>query len=443
MTRPRVVIIGGGFGGHKAAQRLKHAPVDITLVDRSNHHLFQPLLYQVATATLAPSDIAAPIRFMHRGQKNIEVLMAEVTQIDVQAKRVVLDNGSLLVYDYLVVAPGARFSYFGHPEWEAIAPGLKSLDDARAIRNRFLSAFEAAERSDDPAQRDALMTFVIVGGGPTGCELAGIMAPVAHKAFFKEYHRIDTRKTKVILLEGTDHVLPGFPESLAKYAVRNLRQLGVDVRLGERVTNVTPDAVYVGAERIPTRNVFWAAGNEASHLGHDLGVPLDRQGRVIVERDLSIPGHPEVFVIGDLSISMKDDGQTPVPSVAPAAMQQGWLAGANIIATITGRSRKPFHYVNKGDLATIGRYKAIANFGFIRVTGVLAWYLWLFVHIMYLAGFRNRLSVLVEWAYAYFTYQRGSRVISRTAGPIDVPGPAIGQVENRAVNRTVASASQR
>jgi NADH:ubiquinone reductase (H+-translocating) len=435
VSRPRVVIIGGGFGGSKAAQRLKHAPVDITLVDRSNHHLFQPLLYQVATATLAPSDIATPIRMLLKRQKNVEVLMGEVTHIDVNAKCVELDHGvAILPYDYLVVASGARFSYFGHPEWEAIAPGLKSLDDARAIRNRFLSAFEAAERTDDPDAREALMTFVVVGGGPTGVELSGILAPVSHKAFPKEFHRIDTRKTKVILLEGTDHVLPGFPPSLANHAIRDLRQLGVEVRLNARVTGVTADAVFVGDVRIPTRSVFWAAGNEASTLGRHLGVPLDHQGRVKVERDLSIPGHPEVFVIGDLAISMKDDGQTPVPGVAPAAMQGGWLAGGNIIASITGRPRKPFHYVNKGDLATIGRYKAIANFGFLRVTGVLAWFLWLFVHIMYLAGFRNRLSVLVEWAYAYFTYQRGSRLISRTAGPIDVPDPA--------VNRAVASASR-
>jgi NADH:ubiquinone reductase (H+-translocating) len=447
MARPRVIIIGGGFGGHKAAQRLKHAPVDITLIDRSNHHLFQPLLYQVATATLAPSDIAAPIRWMHRDQKNIEVLMGEVTHIDVNAKRVELDSGrAVLSYDYLVIATGARHSYFGHSEWEAIAPGLKSLDDARGIRNRFLSAFEAAERTDDPQVRQALMTFVIVGGGPTGCELAGIMAPVSHKGFRKEYHRIDTRDTKVILLEGTDRILPGFPASLATHALHDLRGLGVDVRLGQRVTMVTPDAVFVGDERIPTRNVFWAAGNEASKLGRDLGVPLDRQGRVFVERDLSVPGRPEVFVVGDLAIVYKKDGKTPVPWVAPAAMQEGWLAGGNIIASVAGRPRKPFHYLNKGDLATLGRYKAIANFGFIRVTGFLAWFLWLFVHILYLAGFRNRLSVLVEWAYAYFTYQRGSRVISRTAGPIDVPGPVLSQTlspgQPQASDFTVATASR-
>jgi NADH dehydrogenase len=289
------------------------------------------------------------------------------------------------------------------------------------VRNRYLSAFEAAELTDDPDERQALMTFVIVGGGPTGCELAGIIAPVSRKAFRREFHNIDTAKTKVILLEGTHRILPGFPDSLANHALNDLRKLGVDIRLGELVTKVTPEAVYVGTERIPTRNVFWAAGNEASKLGRDLGVPLDRQGRVIVERDLSIPGRPEVFVVGDLSISTKDDGKTPVPGVAPAAIQSGWLAGGNIIASLEGRPRKTFHYWNKGDLATLGRHKAIANFGFIRVTGFLAWYLWLFVHIMYLAGFRNRLSVLIEWAYAYFTYQRGSRIISRSAGPIDMP----------------------
>lgn len=420
--RPKVIIIGGGFGGHKAAQRLKHADVDITLIDRSNVHTFQPLLYQVATATLAPSDIATPIRWILRHQRNVEVLMGEVTHIDIDAKCVVLDNGfSSMPYDYLVVATGARHSYFGHPEWEAIAPGLKSLDDARVIRNRYLSAFEAAERTEDPDERQSLMTFVIVGGGPTGCELAGIIAPVSRKALRQEFHNIDTAKTKVILLEGTHRILPSFPEKLANHALNDLRKLGVDVRLGELVTKVTPEAVYVGNERIPTRNVFWAAGNESSYLGRDLGVPLDRQNRVIVEPDLSIPGHPEVFVVGDLAISMKDDGKTPVPWVAPAAMQGGWLAGGNIIATVKGRPRKPFHYWNKGDLATLGRHKAIANFGFFHVTGFLAWYFWLFVHIMYLAGFRNRLSVLIEWAYAYFTYQRGSRIISRSAGPIDMP----------------------
>jgi NADH dehydrogenase len=432
VSRPRVIVIGGGFGGHKAAERLKHADVDITLIDRSNHHTFQPLLYQVATATLAPSDIATPIRWLFRHQRNVEVLMAEVTHIDVNAKYVVLDDGfSSMPYDYLVVATGSRHSYFGHPEWEATAPGLKSLDDARVVRNRYLSAFEAAERTDDPDERQALMTFVIVGGGPTGCELAGIIAPVSRRAFRREFRNIDTAKTKVILLEGTHRILPGFPDSLANHALKDLQNLGVDIRLGELVTKVTPEAVYVGNERIPTRNVFWAAGNEASKIGRDLGVPLDRQGRVIVERDLSIPGHPEVFVVGDLSISTKDDGKTPVPGVAPAAMQSGWLAGGNIIASLEGRPRKTFHYWNKGDLATLGRHKAIANFGFIRVTGFLAWYLWLFVHIMYLAGFRNRLSVLIEWAYAYFTYQRGSRIISRSAGPIDMP-----------VSATVASKSR-
>ncbi|HZS62097.1 MAG TPA: NAD(P)/FAD-dependent oxidoreductase [Gemmatimonadaceae bacterium] len=437
MSRPRVVVIGGGFGGWKAARRLKRADVDITLIDRSNHHTFQPLLYQVATATLAPSDIATPIRWMFRHQKNIEVLMAEVTRIDLAAKTVEVDHGfSTIPYDFLVLATGSRHSYFGHPEWEAIAPGLKSLDDARVIRNRYLSAFEAAERTDDPAERQSLMTFVIVGGGPTGCELAGIIAPVSRKAFRREFHNIDTRQTKVILLEGTDRILPGFPDSLWKHALHDLRQLGVDVRLGERVTKVTPEAVYVGDERIPTRNVFWAAGNEASHLGKDMGVPVDRQGRVEVLPDLSVPGHPEVFVVGDLAISMKDDKKTPVPGVAPAAMQSGWLAGGNILASLAGRPRKPFHYFNKGDLATLGRHKAIANFGFLRVTGFLAWYLWLFVHIMYLAGFRNRLSVLIEWAYAYFTYERGSRIISRSAGPIDQP------VRAEPINTRVASASR-
>ncbi len=409
--RPRVVIIGGGFGGFKAAQRLKRAAVDITLVDRANHHLFQPLLYQVATATLAPSDIATPIRWLLRKQKNVEVLMAEATRIDVAHRIVELDHGESISYDYLIVATGARHSYFSHPEWEALAPGLKSLRDAVVIRNRFLDALEVAERTDDPIERQEYLTFVVVGGGPTGCELAGILAPVSHVAFRGDFRRADLRDVKVILLEGTLRLLPAFPQSLADHAVRDLGKLGVDVRLNAMVTRVEPDTVYVGDERIPTRTIFWAAGNAASPLARTLGVPLDRAGRVEVEPDLSIPGHPEVFVVGDLATVPGKNG-APVPWVAPGAMQGGWHAGASIIASLAGRSRKPFHYVNKGDLATLGRHRAIANFGFVRVTGVLAWFLWLFVHILYLAGFRNRLSVLVEWAYAYFTYQRGSRIIT-------------------------------
>jgi NADH:quinone reductase (non-electrogenic) len=410
--RPRVVIIGGGFGGLKAAQRLKRAPVDITLVDRANHHLFQPLLYQVATATLAPSDIATPIRWLLRKQKNAEVLMAAATRVDVAQRVVELDHGADLPYDYLVMATGARHSYFGHPEWEAIAPGLKNLRDAVAIRNRFLASLEAAERTDDLPERQAFMTFVIVGGGPTGCELAGILGPVSHVAFRKDFHRIDTRDVKVILLEGSNRILPGFPDSLAEHAVNDLRKLGVDVRLGAKVTRVEPGAVEVNNdERIATRTIFWAAGNAASPLARTLGVPLDSAGRVIAERDLSVPGHPEIFVVGDVAAVNREDG-TLVPGVAPAAMQTGWHAAGNILASLAGRPRKPFHYVNKGDLATLGRHRAIANFGFIRFTGVIAWWLWLFVHILYLAGFRNRLSVLVEWAYAYLTYQRGSRIIT-------------------------------
>jgi NADH:quinone reductase (non-electrogenic) len=416
MARPRVVIIGGGFGGFTAARRLKRAPVDLTLVDRTNHHLFQPLLYQVASTTLAPSDIAVPIRWMLRNQRNTTVLLGDATCIDTARRRVVLDNGDTeLPYDYLIVATGTRHSYFGHPEWEELAPGLKSIEDALNIRNRFLLAFEEAERAKDDATRQALQTFVIVGGGPTGVELAGTIPPIAKIAFRKDFRHIDTRRTRVVLLEGLDRVLPSFPESLSAHARRDLEKLGVEVHTGKLVTRIEPDAVYVGAEKFPAYTVFWAAGNAASPLARTLGVPLDSAGRVMVERDLSVPGHTEVFVVGDLAAVVRDDRGTLVPGVAPAANQEGWVAAGNILAAIAGKPRKEFKYWNKGDLATIGRHRAVANFGFLKVTGFLAWFLWLFIHILYLAGFRNRLTVFVQWTYAYLTYQRGMRLITNYA----------------------------
>jgi len=409
--RPHVVILGGGFAGLTAARTLRRAPIDITVIDRTNHHLFQPLLYQVATATLAPSDITVPIRWRLRRQQNTTVLLAEARDIDVEQRIVYLDDERrALPYDYLIVATGARHSYFGHDEWEEVAPGLKSIADAYELRRRFLLAFEYAEKTDDPAEREAYQTFVIVGAGPTGVELAGVIPETARKAFHDDFRRIDTARTRVILLEGGTRVLPTFDETLSARALRDLQELGVEVRLDSLVTRIEPGAVYVGDERIATRTVFWAAGNAASPLGRSLGVATDRAGRVPVEPDLSIAGHPNVFVVGDLC-AFVDRGK-PVPGVAPAANQQGERAARNIIATLAGEPRRAFRYVNKGDLATIGRHKAVADFGRFRIEGRIAWWLWLFIHIMYLAGFRNRVSVFVQWAYAYFTWQRGVRLIS-------------------------------
>ena len=410
MARPRVIVIGGGFGGLAAARVLGGKAVDVTVVDRTNHHLFQPLLYQVATATLAAPDITAPIRWLVRHASNIEVLMAEVERIDAARRVVCLDDGTELAYDYLIVAAGARHSYFGHPDWEAFAPGLKSIDDALEIRRRFLLALEMAERAADDAERAAWLRFVIVGGGPTGVELAG-MLPTVSRSVRREFHRADPAKVHVILLEGGPRVLPSFPEDLASRAAADLRALGVDVRTGSEVTQADASGVSVGAERIDARTVLWAAGNAASPLARGLGAPLDRAGRVRVEADLSVPGHPEVFVVGDLA-AMVSRG-SPVPGVAPAAMQSGRLAALNVLQSVREQPRTDFHYRNKGELATIGRYRAIAAFGRRHVAGLPAWLLWLFVHIMYLAGFRNRLSVLFEWGWSFFTYERGARLIER------------------------------
>ena len=418
-SRPRVVIIGGGFAGLSAAKALAGAPVEVTLLDRANHHTFQPLLYQVATAVLAPSEIASPIRWLLRRQRNVTVLLAAVDRVDVARRTVIGDGGTMEVaYDYLLVATGDRHAYFGHPEWERLAPGLKSLEDAREMRRRFLLAFEEAEKSDDPRERESWLTFVIVGGGPTGVELAGILPEVARHGIARDFRRIDTRRTRVILLEAGPRVLPSFAERLSERARRDLTELGVEVRTGALVTRIEADAVYVGAERVACRTVFWAAGNAASPLATSLGAPLDRVGRVLVEPDLSAPGHPEIFVAGDLAAVAKEDG-TLVPGVAPAANQEGRVAAQNILRTLRGQPREPFRYHDKGSLATIGRHRAVAQFGKLGVGGYLAWWLWLLVHILYLAGFRNRLVVAVEWGYAYVTYHRGARVI--TAGRNDPP----------------------
>jgi NADH:ubiquinone reductase (H+-translocating) len=411
---PRVLIIGAGFGGLYAVRVFRDTLTEVTVVDRSNHHTFQPLLYQVATAVLAPSDIAAPIRWLLRKQRNTEVLMGDVERVDPERRVAVLRNGMELSYDYLILAAGARHSYFGHPEWEAVAPGLKSIDDAIEIRRRFLKAFEDAERESDPAAREALLTFVIIGGGPTGVELAGMLPTIARHTLRGDFRRIDTASARVILLEGGPRLLPTFPEDLAAHAERDLRELGVEVRTHSVVTSVEPNAVCVGNERIVARTVLWAAGNMASPLGRLLGpkVPVDRAGRVIVNSDLSVPDHPEIFVVGDLAV-MSTDGK-PVPGVAQGAIQSGRTAARNVLHSIRGEGRADFRYWNKGDLATIGRYKAIADFGHgIHVAGHPAWWFWLFLHILYLAGFRNRLSVLLEWGYAFFRYGLGARLITR------------------------------
>ena len=412
LHRPRVVIIGGGFGGIAAARGLRHAHVAVTLIDRTNHFIFQPLLYQVATAALAPSDITAPIRWVLRHQRNAEVVMAEVREIDPQKQVVRIDDDLReIAYDFLVVATGSRHAYFGHNEWEPYAPGLKAIEDASEIRRRFLLAFEHAEKTEDEKERDELLTFVIVGGGPTGVELAGAMPYIARKALAPDFRQVDTRKTRVILLEAGPRILPTFPEDLAARAVRDLKHLGVEVRVGSMVTGVDAEGVSIaGGEKIRARTAFWAAGNLSSPLGKFLGAPLDRAGRVQVNPDLSVPGIPNVFIVGDLA-ALVQDGR-PIPGVGPAAIQEGKSAAKNILRELKRQPRKPFRYWNKGDLAVIGRSRAIADLGWIRFSGWLAWMFWLFVHIMYLVGFRNRVVVLFEWAYAYFTSQAGVRLIT-------------------------------
>jgi len=409
-ARPSVVIIGAGFGGLYAARALKRAPVDVLVIDRTNHHLFQPLLYQVATATLAPTDITAPIRWLLRKQRNTRVVLNEVTGIDVMRRTVACDDGTSVPYDYLILATGSRHSYFGHAEWEKAAPGLKSIDDAIVIRHRFLLALERAEKTRDPDERRRLLTFVIIGGGPTGAELAGMLPMITRHGLPDEFRSMDTRTARVILLEGGPRVLPTFKESLSDRAKEELEELGVEVRTNAIVTRVERGAVWVGDERIESETIFWAAGNESSALGRFVSAPLDRAGRVKVQPDLSVPGHAEVFVVGDLA-EMFTNG-TRVPGVATAAIQSGAHAARNIIRLVERRLTVPFRYRNKGDLATIGRHRAIAQLPGVDLWGTPAWFFWLFLHIMYLAGFRNRVSVLMQWSIAYFTYQRGARLIS-------------------------------
>ena len=409
--RPRVVIVGGGFGGISAARKLGHDNLDLTVIDRTNHFTFQPLLYQVATAALAPSDITAPIRHVLRHQRNTEVLMAEVREIDPEKQVVRIDDElKEIVYDYLIVATGSRHAYFGHNEWEPYAPGLKAIEDASEIRRRFLLAFENAEKTSNAQEREEYLTFVIVGGGPTGVELAGAMPFIAKKALAPDFRTVDTHRTRVILIEAGPRLLPSFPEDLAARATKDLEELGVEVRVNSTVTAVNADCVCIGKEEIRAKTSFWAAGNKSSPLGQFLGAPLDRAGRINVSPDLSVPGRPNIFVIGDLATVMHDGKQ--VPGVGPAAIQEGKAAAKNILRDLHHQPRKNFRYFNKGDLAVIGRSRAIADLGWIKFSGRLAWFFWLFVHIMYLVGFRNRIVVFIEWAYSYFTYQPGVRLIT-------------------------------
>lgn len=409
LKRPHVVIVGAGFGGLRVALSLKKSPVDVTVIDRSNHHLFQPLLYQVATAGLSPGDITEPIRKILRKQKNTEVLMTEVTGVDVENKEVITQTRKI-PYDYLVIATGASHSYFGHPEWEANAPGLKSIQDALKIRRKVLCAFEKAELEPDSERRKAYLNFVIVGGGPTGVELAGSIAELAHRSLASDFRHIDPRSTRVLLLEAAPRILLAFPESLSQKAKESLEKLGVEIRLNSTVEKIDASGVWVQGEHLRTETVLWAAGVKASPAGKWLNGEMDRAGRVKVNPDLSLPHHPEIFVIGDTAWAMQDG--KPLPGVAPVAMQQGRYVGKKIAKEVTGKKiNAPFRYVNKGNLATIGRAFAVADFGKVRLSGFVAWVLWLFVHILYLAGFENRVLVLIQWAWAYLTFQRGARLI--------------------------------
>ena len=411
MSSPHVVIVGGGFGGLSAAKTLGTANVRVTLVDRRNHHLFQPLLYQVATATLSPGDIAAPIRWILGGVRNVRVILGEVSRIDAPAHRIELEDGAALAYDYAIVATGASHAYFGHPEWAADAPGLKTLEDAIDIRRRVLLAFERAEREEEPARRRELLTFVLVGGGPTGVELAGTLAEIARQTLRDEFRSIDTSRARIVLVEAGPSILPTFPPKLRDAARASLGRLGVEVREHTRVTGIDAHGVTLGPDRLDAGTVLWAAGVAASPLVATLGVPTDQAGRVIVERDLSVPGQPDVFVVGDAAAFLHQTGQ-PLPGVAQTAMQGAAHAARNVLRRIRGEATLPFVYRDKGSMAIVGRNSAIADLGWARFSGPLAWLAWLFLHIFMLIGFRNRAVVLLQWAVAYLTFQRSVRLIT-------------------------------
>ena len=417
-ARPRVVIVGGGFGGLSAAKVLARSPVEVLLIDRRNHHVFQPLLYQVATAGLSPGDIASPIRWILRRQSNVQVWLGEVTGIDPATRTVRLRDGET-TYDHLILAAGATHAYFGHDEWRAHAPGLKTLEDALEMRSRVLLAFELAEREADPHRQRRLLTFVVIGGGPTGVELAGALAEISRHALAHDFRAIDPESARVILIEGGSHVLGTYPTDLSMFARTALEKLGVAVWTGSLVTRVEQGRVHVGDEVIEAGTILWAAGVSASPLGASLGAPLDRAGRVLVQDDLTVPGRPEISVVGDLA-ALKDRDGTWLPGVAQVALQQAAHAAGNIDRTLRGESRQPFVYRNLGNLATIGRNSAVADLPALRMKGYLAWLFWLFVHVFNLIGFRSRLSVMTQWAFSYMTYQRSVRLITG-ATPWHVP----------------------
>lgn len=409
-TVPHVVIVGGGFGGLRAAKELGKQPVEVTIIDRNNFHLFQPMLYQVATAGLSPADIASPIRAILEGQRNTGVLMAEVTGVDVQKQQVVMEDQQTLHYDYLILATGATSNYFGHPEWRHIAPGLKSVNDALTVRRTVLSAFEAAEREPDEQKRRALLTFVLVGGGPTGVELAGAIAELAHQSLKGDFRHIDPSMTRIVLVQGPKRILPSFPAALAKKASKKLQQSGVEIKTGVHVKEVLQDGVMIGDEHLATENVIWTAGVKASPAGKWLHTDVDHDGRVKVQQDLTIVGHANIFVIGDTAL-VEQNGKH-LPGLAPVAMQEAEYVASVITDQITGKAHpQTFHYVDKGTLATVGRGFGIVDIGPIRFTGLFAWLTWLFVHILFLIGFRNRVLVFLQYAWTYLTFQRGSRVI--------------------------------
>jgi NADH dehydrogenase len=420
-TKPRVVIIGAGFGGLEAAKKLSCEDVNITVIDRTNHHLFQPLLYQVATAALSPADIAAPVRAILRKCKNVEVILAEVESVDADLKKVRTTDLEIS-YDFLILATGSRHSYFGHPEWEPLAPGLKSLEDAVEVRRRILLAFEYAEKIPDETERNIAMTFVIVGGGPTGVEMAGAIAEISRYTLARDFRHINPSQARIILIEGGPCVLATFPRDLQISAMKQLIDLGVEVRTGVRATNLTETGVQVADEFIPCRVKIWAAGNMASFVGKTLRAPVDNVGRVIVNNDLTIPGHPEVQVIGDLANFSHQTGE-PLPGVSPVAMQQGRHAARNIVAMMAGRKPHRFWYWDKGNMATIGRNKAVADLHIVHFSGFPAWLAWLFVHIIFLVSFRNRFFVLLQWAWAYFSFDKGARLITRNFQAESRPPP--------------------
>lgn len=409
---PHVVVVGAGFAGLYLARALGRVPVRVTVLDRTNHHLFQPMLYQVATAALAAPDISQPIRSVLRGQRNAEVILGQVTDARMADRTVGLDDGTRLGYDYLVLATGTRHAYFAHPEWEALAPGLKNLEDAGEVRRRILLAFEKAEKQTDPVIRQQHLTFVVVGGGPTGVEVAGAVAELARYSLRRDFRRIDPRDATILLLEAGTRLLSGYPDSLSASAKKALRRLGVDVRTETMVTSIEPGFVHAAGWRIPTDTVIWAAGNVASPLLTSLGIALDHQGRAVVEPDCSVPGHSEVLVLGDAAAYRHQPGYALLPGTCPVAIQMGKYAARLIADDMAGRERRPFRYHDKGQLAVIGRARAVADLGRIRATGFIAWQLWIWVHIFFLIGFRNRVVVFFEWAWSYFTYQRGARVIT-------------------------------